>query len=145
LDTLQAAVLRIKLQKLDAYIAARNAGAAFYDKAFENHPHITTPFRAGYSRHVFHQYTLKLDAKENIAAFRNGLQEYLASKQIPSMIYYPVPAHRQKMFAAFGSDAVALPITDWLTDRVISLPMHTELSEAQLQYIAQEVLTYMNT
>ncbi|MBM3440130.1 MAG: transcriptional regulator, partial [Bacteroidetes bacterium] len=113
--------------------------------AFENHPHITTPFRAGYSRHVFHQYTLKLDAKENIAAFRNGLQEYLASKQIPSMIYYPVPAHRQKMFAAFGSDAVALPITDWLTDRVISLPMHTELSEAQLQYIAQEVLTYMNT
>ena len=145
LDTLQAAVLRIKLRLLDNYIAARNAAASFYDKAFEGHPHITTPFRADYSRHVFHQYTLKLDRKDDMAAFRNGLQEYLASKQIPSMIYYPVPAHRQKMFAAFGSGSAVLPITDWLTDRVISLPMHTELSQVQLQYIAQEVLTYMNT
>lgn len=144
LDTLQAAVLRIKLRQLDAYIAARRKAADFYDQAFAHHPHIQTPYRAPYTHHVFHQYTLTLDGKQDIAAFRNGLQEYLAQHQIPSMIYYPVPAHRQKMFEAFGGAAYHLPVTDWLTDRVISLPMHTELSEAQLQYIANTVLTYIN-
>lgn len=144
LDTLQAAVLRIKLRALDNYIAARNKAASFYDTAFKGHPNIKTPYRAAYSNHVFHQYTLTLDGKEKMADFRNGLQAYLAEKQIPSMIYYPVPAHKQKMFAAMGAASTELPITDWLTDRVISLPMHTELSEEQLQYIANAVLTYIN-
>lgn len=139
LDTLQAAVLNVKLKKLDEYIAARQKAAAFYDQAFAGHPKITTPFRATYSDHVFHQYTLILNDVD-----RDGLNQYLADLQIPSMIYYPVPAHRQKMFEAFGSDASHLPDTDWLTERVISLPIHTELDEEQLTLITQNVLAYIN-
>jgi dTDP-4-amino-4,6-dideoxygalactose transaminase len=75
---------------------------------------------------------------------RNGLNEYLATQKIPSMIYYPVPAHRQNMFAAFGGNEFQLETTDWLTDRVISLPMHTELEEDQLQFITTKVLEYLN-
>jgi dTDP-4-amino-4,6-dideoxygalactose transaminase len=75
---------------------------------------------------------------------RDGLQQYLASQKIPSMIYYPVPGHRQKMFDAFHLPAYDLPVTDWLTERVISLPVHTEMSEAQLHFITTEVLKYIN-
>ncbi|HRP33092.1 MAG TPA: DegT/DnrJ/EryC1/StrS family aminotransferase [Agriterribacter sp.] len=139
LDTLQAAVLNVKLKKLDEYIAARQQAAAYYDRAFAGHPKITTPFRATYSDHVFHQYTLILNDVD-----RDGLNQYLADRQIPSMIYYPVPAHRQTMFEAFGSDASHLPGTDWLTERVISLPIHTELDEEQLTLITQNVLAYIN-
>lgn len=145
LDTVQAAVLKIKLRKLDEYIAARRKAADYYDVAFANHPHITTPYRAANSKHVFHQYTLTLDGYSNVAEVRNELNEYLASQKIPSMIYYPVPAHRQKMFAAFGGNDYNLETTDWLTDRVISLPMHTELEEEQLQLITSEVLKFLNT
>jgi dTDP-4-amino-4,6-dideoxygalactose transaminase len=144
LDTVQAAVLKIKLKKLDDYIAARRKAADYYDIAFSNNPHITIPYRAPYSNHVFHQYTLTLDGYSNVAAVRNGLNENLATKKIPSMIYYPVPAHRQKMFAAFGGNDFQLKTTDWLTDRVISLPMHTELDEEQLQFITSGVLEYLN-
>jgi dTDP-4-amino-4,6-dideoxygalactose transaminase len=75
---------------------------------------------------------------------RDGLSSYLAEHKIPSMIYYPVPAHRQKMFASFGSGDTSLNVTDWLTDRVISLPMHTELDDEQLKYITDHVLNYIN-
>ena len=139
LDTLQAAVLNVKLKRLDDYIEARRTAADYYDKAFAAHPKITTPFRAPYSHHVFHQYTLILDGVD-----RNGLNEYLASKGIPSMIYYPVPAHRQKMFAAFGGSNYNLPTTDWLTERVISLPMHTELDNEQLHAISTAVLEFVD-
>lgn len=139
LDTLQAAVLEIKLKHLDEYIAARRSVADFYDKAFAGHAAISVPYRAPYSRHVFHQYTLILKGVD-----RNGLHDYLAARKIPSMIYYPVPAHRQKMFAAFDSAATDLPTTDWLTERVISLPMHTEMDEEQLHFIASQVLDYCN-
>lgn len=139
LDSIQAAVLNVKLKSLDAYIAARRSAADFYDDAFKAHPKITTPYRAPYSHHVFHQYTLVLEGVD-----RNGLNEFLASKNIPSMIYYPVPAHRQKMFAAFGGGDWSLPVTDWLTERVISLPMHTELDREQLEYITRTVLEYID-
>jgi UDP-2-acetamido-2-deoxy-ribo-hexuluronate aminotransferase len=139
LDSIQAAVLNVKLKKLDEYIAARRAAADFYDNAFKAHPKITTPFRAPYSHHVFHQYTLVLEG-----ANRNGLNEFLAARNIPSMIYYPVPAHRQQMFAAVGGSNYHLETTDWLTERVISLPMHTELDEDQLQTISTAVLEYIN-
>jgi UDP-2-acetamido-2-deoxy-ribo-hexuluronate aminotransferase len=139
LDTLQAAVLNIKLKKLDEYIAARIKVADHYDKAFAENSHIITPHRASYSNHVFHQYTLILEGVD-----RNRLNEFLASKNIPSMIYYPVPGHRQKMFAAFNANEYHLPVTDWLTERVISLPIHTELDEEQLSYITQSVLEYIN-
>lgn len=144
LDTMQAAVLNIKLKKLDEYIVARRKAAAYYDAAFAGHKHITTPYRAAYSNHVFHQYTLTLDGFENVAEIRNGLSAFLAEQKIPSMIYYPVPAHRQKMFEAFGGGEYNLEITDWLTERVISLPMHTELEEDQLALITSKVLEYLN-
>ncbi|HVS95394.1 MAG TPA: DegT/DnrJ/EryC1/StrS family aminotransferase [Puia sp.] len=139
LDSIQAAVLNVKLKRLDAYIAARRAAADYYDNAFRAHPKITTPYRATYSHHVFHQYTLVLEDVD-----RDGLNEFLAAKKIPSMIYYPVPAHRQQMFAASGAADYRLDTTDWLTERVISLPMHTELDEDQLKTITSAVLEYID-
>lgn len=138
LDTIQAAVLNIKLSDLDKYIAARNKAATFYNNAFANHSKITTPYIAPFTNHVFHQYTLILEGVN-----RNGLNEYLASKNIPSMIYYPVPGHRQEMFEGIGRASYNLPVTDWLTERVISLPIHTELDEEQLTYITSSVLEYI--
>jgi dTDP-4-amino-4,6-dideoxygalactose transaminase len=139
LDTLQAAVLEVKLRYLDDYIDARRRLADSYDAAFRAHPKIKTPYRAPYSRHVFHQYTLILEGVD-----RNKLHAYLADLKIPSMIYYPVPAHRQKMFAQFNSSSTDLPITDWLTERVISLPMHTEMDEEQINFITSSVLNFVN-
>ncbi|MBL7771032.1 MAG: DegT/DnrJ/EryC1/StrS family aminotransferase [Flavipsychrobacter sp.] len=139
LDSIQAAVLNIKLPKLDQYIDARRKAADFYDQAFAGHKKITTPYRDSNNKHVFHQYTLILEGVN-----RDGLHQYLADKQIPSMIYYPVPAHRQNMFAALGGNKFDLAVTDWLTERVISLPMHTELEQEQLNYITTEVLAYVD-
>ena len=139
LDAIQAAILNIKLGQLDHYIAARNAAADFYTKAFAGNAKITTPSINAYSNHVFHQYTLVLNGVN-----RDGLNAYLAEKKVPSMIYYPVPGHKQKMFASFGLENMDLPITDWLTERVISLPMHTELEQEQLELITTEVLNYVN-
>jgi dTDP-4-amino-4,6-dideoxygalactose transaminase len=139
LDTMQAAILEIKLKYLDQYIEARRKVADYYNNSFKGCSKITTPFRATNNRHVFHQYTLKLDGVD-----RNSLNEYLAANNIPSMIYYPVPAHRQKMFASYHSSEVNLPVTDWLTERVISLPIHTEMEEDQLQYITSTVLNFVN-
>jgi UDP-2-acetamido-2-deoxy-ribo-hexuluronate aminotransferase len=139
LDSIQAAVLNEKLKHLDDYIDARGQVAAYYDKAFGGHPKITVPFREGYCNHVFHQYTLILEGVD-----RDGLHQYLADQKIPSMIYYPVPAHKQKMFEQFNSASLNLPITDWLTERVISLPIHTELDEEQLDFISSAVLEYCN-
>ncbi len=139
LDTIQAAILDIKLKHLDEYITARRKVADFYDKAFAGHAKITTPYRAFYSDHAFHQYTLILDGVD-----RDGLNLYLAEQQVPSMIYYPVPGHKQKMFEQFNTASQEMPITDWLTERVISLPMHTELDEEQLNFIASNVLNYIN-
>ena len=139
LDTLQAAILNIKLRELDNYIAARRKAADYYDAAFANNPKIMVPYRAAYSNHVFHQYTLTLEGIN-----RDGLNEYLAAKSIPSMIYYPVPGHKQKMFESFNLGETELAVTDWLTERVISLPIHTELEEEQLAYITASVLEYVN-
>ena len=138
LDTIQAAILDIKLSHLDNYNEARQKAADYYDKAFANNPKIKVPYRAPYSNHVFHQYTLILEGVN-----RDGLNEYLAQKGIPSMIYYPVPSHRQKAFKFYGGDSFQLPITDWLTERVISLPMHTELSEDVQDHIITEVLAFI--
>lgn len=139
LDSIQAAVLDVKLKYLDEYIAARQKAAAFYDHAFAGNEKIIVPKIAVYSNHVYHQYTIILNNVD-----RDELNKYLASHQIPSMIYYPVPSHRQKVFEAFGGGNFNLPVTDWLTKRVISLPMHTELDEEQLQYITQHVLNFVN-
>jgi len=139
LDTLQAAVLNIKLRELDEYIQARRKAADFYDKAFANHPKIEIPYREKKSLHVFHQYTLILHNAD-----RDGLNQHLTSRNIPSMIYYPVPGHKQKMFHTYNSSSYQMPVTDWLTERVVSLPMHTELDDEQLKYIAESVLEYIH-
>ena len=139
LDTIQAAVLEVKLKHLDSYINARRRLADSYDAAFKAYPKLITPYRAQWCKHVFHQYTLVLDGID-----RNELHAYLADLKIPSMIYYPVPAHRQKMFAQFNSSSTDLPNTDWLTERVISLPMHTEMDEEQINFITSSVLNHIN-
>jgi dTDP-4-amino-4,6-dideoxygalactose transaminase len=138
LDNLQAGILRIKLRELDSYIDSRRDAAAYYDAFFSQIEGIKVPVRSGDSRHVFHQYTLTLEDVD-----RDGLHGFLAEKDIPSMIYYPIPAHRQKMFASFGSENSELPITDWLTERVISLPIHTELEEEQLKFITTSILEFV--
>lgn len=137
LDAIQAAVLNIKLPLLDKYISARRKAADFYDNVFAGNPKITTPYRADYCTHVFHQYTLVLNGVS-----RDELHNFLEQINIPSMIYYPIPAHRQKMFEAFGGNNYNLPVTDCLTERVISLPIHTELDEEQQSYIVNKVLEF---
>ena len=139
LDSVQAAILNVKLKYLDNYIKERITVADNYDRAFANNPRITTPYRAPYTNHVFHQYTLILNEVD-----RDGLNKWLADHNIPSAIYYPVPAHRQKMFDAFGGNSFQLKTTDWLTERVISLPIHTEMDDDQLAYITGKVLEYVN-
>jgi UDP-2-acetamido-2-deoxy-ribo-hexuluronate aminotransferase len=139
LDTMQAAILNIKLAHLDEYIAARRKAADFYDKAFAENKSITIPFRDGNNKHVFHQYTIIVNDID-----RDGLNQFLTDNGVPNMIYYPVPAHRQKMFDAFGGRNYVLPVTDWLTERVISLPIHTELDEEQQNFIVSKVLEFVN-
>ncbi len=139
LDTIQAAVLRIKLKELDSYCDARRAAADYYDRAFAGHDLITTPYRAEYSHHVFHQYTLQLDKVD-----RDVVQQRLADRGIPSMIYYPVPSHKQQMFADLGGADYNLEITDYLNKRVLSLPIHTELSDDELNYITTNLIEIVN-
>jgi UDP-2-acetamido-2-deoxy-ribo-hexuluronate aminotransferase len=144
LDTVQAAILDIKLKYLDDYNSARRTAADFYDQAFAGHSKIKTPLRAPHSKHVFHQYTLLLEDGDKSSALRSGLNEFLSDHKIPSMIYYPVPGHRQKMFEQFNVALQPMAVTDWLTERVISLPIHTELDKVQLQFITTKVLDFLN-
>jgi dTDP-4-amino-4,6-dideoxygalactose transaminase len=137
LDSVQAAVLRVKLPLLDSYNAARRSAADYYDKAFANNPNILTPKRAENSTHVFHQYTLRI-----LNGKRNELQAFLAEKEIPAMIYYPVALRKQKAYYQESNDADFVN-TDKLLDQVISLPMHTELDEEQLKLITDSVLEFM--
>lgn len=139
LDSVQAAVLRIKLRELDNYIDARRKVADYYDNYFVQFEGVKTPVRSEKSRHVFHQYTLTLEGID-----RDGLNAFLAERDIPSMIYYPVPAHKQKMFASFGSASTDLPVTDWLGERVLSLPIHTEMESDQLEYICSSIGEFIN-
>lgn len=138
LDSIQAAVLRIKLAKLDEYIDARRKVAAHYDHFLSQYDGIIAPVRDEKSRHVFHQYTMRL-----IDLDRDALNAYLAERDIPSMIYYPVPAHRQEMFAEFGSEDTNLPITDRLTTQVLSLPIHTEMEQEQLDFICSNIADFI--
>lgn len=140
LDSIQAAVLKVKLARLDEYAAARNKAAAYYDHAFSNHPNLKTPARFDRSTHVFHQYTLVTEGVD-----RNALQEFLAKKEVPAMIYYPVPLHMQKAYIDPRYQEGDFPVTEHLCRTVISLPMHTELDEEQLEYITSSVLEFFNS
>ncbi|MBL7138282.1 MAG: DegT/DnrJ/EryC1/StrS family aminotransferase [Bacteroidales bacterium] len=139
LDSIQAAVLKVKLKHLDEYAVKRRAAADFYDKAFAGQPGLKTPVRYHKSTHVFHQYTL---VTNNID--RKALQEFMASKEIPVMIYYPVPLHMQKAYIDPRYKEGDFPVTESLSEHVISLPMHTELDEEQLAYITSSLLEVIN-
>jgi UDP-2-acetamido-2-deoxy-ribo-hexuluronate aminotransferase len=139
LDTIQAAVLKVKLKHLDGYSEARKTAADFYDTAFANHPKLKTPVRAKNSTHVFHQYTLQL-----IGTDRTLLREKLAEAGIPAMIYYPIPLHKQKAFESPRHLDGTFPVTEKLCDCVLSLPMHTELETDTLEYISKTLLNLLN-
>lgn len=139
LDSIQAAILGVKLPHLHGYNAARRAAAERYDALFADHPLITTPVRHPRSHHVFHQYTLKLGQPGDGPERRNALAEHLTMSGIPFGIYYPKPIHLQGAFTALNLPHAPLPVTEDLTNRVISLPMHTELSEAHTLQIASAV------
>lgn len=135
LDSIQAAILSIKLNQLDTYCDARRTAADFYNKAFEANQFITTPYCVDNVKHVYHQYTLIL--ANNID--RDAVKDQLAARGIPSMIYYPIPSHKQKMFAGMELDTIDLPITEQLNKCVLSLPIHTELTLEELTYITTNV------
>ncbi len=139
LDSVQAAILKIKLKYLDEYADARREAADYYDNAFADNPKLVTPARSSFSTHVFHQYTLKTKDID-----RDKLQEYLMSNDIPAMIYYPVPMHMQKAYIDPRYKEGDFPVTEKLSKSVISLPMHTELDEEQLSHITSKVLEFVN-
>jgi len=138
LDSIQAAILNEKLKHLDAYIAARQAAADFYDKAFAGCKKIKTPARYSKSTHVFHQYTLQIEGD------RNALQAALKEKGIPAMIYYPVPLHLQKAYKDERYQPGDFAVSEKLSSCVLSLPMHTELDAEQLEYITANVKSLLN-
>jgi dTDP-4-amino-4,6-dideoxygalactose transaminase len=136
LDSIQAAILNVKLKHLDAYCEARQTLAAAYDAAFAELEGVQIPKRQTNSTHVFHQYTLRvMDGK------RDALQAHLKARGIPSMIYYPIPLYKQEAFKAFH-DGQELPITQQLCQEVLSLPMHTEMDAATREYIIKGVKSF---
>jgi UDP-2-acetamido-2-deoxy-ribo-hexuluronate aminotransferase len=139
LDSMQAAILRIKLRNLDGYAAARNRAADHYDRAFAGMAQLVTPARSAFSTHVFHQYTLRVPG-----GHRDGLKKHLEANGVPAMIYYPVPCHLQNAYRGDRFPKGSLPVTEQLTDEVLSLPMSTELDVEQLDHITSTVKTYFN-
>jgi dTDP-4-amino-4,6-dideoxygalactose transaminase len=139
LDTLQAAILRVKLKELEKYHNARQEAAAFYDRMLSGCPEVQVPVRSPFSTHMFHQYTIKVPAVS-----RDQLREHLQEKGIPSMIYYPVPLHLQNAYADLGYREGNYPVAEQLTGEVLSLPMHTELDQEQLEYITSQLLDFFN-
>lgn len=139
LDSVQAAVLNVKLKYLDDYAKARQKVADYYDSAFSGHPNIIIPKRNDQSTHVFHQYTVQLKDIN-----RDSLKEYLNTKGIPAMIYYPFPLHLQNAYKYLGYKENDFPVTEKLCKTVLSLPMHTEMENEQLEFISETVLEYAN-
>lgn len=134
LDSIQAAILDVKLKYLDDYAKARNAVAEKYDAAFSEIEELQTPVREKNSTHVFHQYTLRVRNGE-----RDDLQKHLTEKEVPANIYYPVPLNEQKAFKDFVPENLDLPITEMLCREVISLPVHTEMDAETQDYIIASV------
>lgn len=138
LDTIQAGILDVKLRYLDAYARSRQEAADYYDRGLSGNPNIKIPYRAPSSSHVFHQYTLQIEDAD-----RSALQQFLHQKEIPAMIYYPVPLHLQKAYRETGCREGDLPVTEALCHKVLSLPMHTELDREQQDYIIASIHEYL--
>jgi UDP-2-acetamido-2-deoxy-ribo-hexuluronate aminotransferase len=144
LDAIQAAILDVKLKHLDEYCAARGRAAAYYDRAFSEIKNLKTPARQPNSTHVFHQYTLQvapLSPPKGGSMLRDELKAYLAEQGIPAMIYYPVPLYKQEAFREYWPGG-ELPVTEQLCRTVISLPIHTELTDAVLEKITGAVKAF---
>jgi len=140
LDALQAAVLKVKLQYLDFYNERRKEAANRYDQYFKNHANLIIHHRAAdCDSHVFHQYTLRV-----LNSDRDALVVHLNKNNIPCGVYYPVPLHAQKAYADDQVDSRNFPITNQLVKEVISLPMHSELTHDQIDYIATTLLQFFN-
>lgn len=137
LDTLQAAILRVKLPHLDRYSASRNQVAEKYDLAFKNHPNIQIPERAANSTHVFHQYTVKIKN-----ASRDELKAFLQENGVPSMVYYPVPLHLQKAYLDYGYQRGDFPVAEQLCEQLLSFPIHTEMNFEEQDYIISTILNF---
>ena len=136
LDSVQAAILDIKLQHLDSYNDARHVAASKYDERLSDCEELVTPHRAPYSHHVFHQYTLRVkDGRKK----RDAMRAFLAERGIPSMVYYPVPLHLQGAYRGYGYKEGQLPVSEQLTEEVLSLPMHSELTDEQIEHITDHV------
>lgn len=134
LDTLQAAILNVKLAHLSRYSASRNEVADQYDEAFRNHPHLKIPVRMPNSTHVFHQYTVQLEGVD-----REEFKTFLAENGVPSMVYYPVPLHLQQAYLNFGYKEGEFPVAESLCKKVISLPIHTEMKSVEQDYIIETI------
>lgn len=140
LDTIQAAILRVKLMQLDSYHRARQRAADFYDSALSAIKGLKVPARSNFSTHVFHQYTIQVPADS-----RDSLKSFLQEKGVPAMVYYPVPLHLQHAYGDLGYKMGDLPVSEGLCGRVLSLPMHTELEDDQLKYITDQVRTFFKS
>jgi UDP-2-acetamido-2-deoxy-ribo-hexuluronate aminotransferase len=139
LDTLQAAILRVKLKYLSEFNTARKEVADLYDKAFATCNSLTVPERVKYSSHIFHQYTIKVGNGQ-----RDSLKDYLETKNIPSMVYYPGPLHLQNAYSYLGYTKTDFPVTTALCKEVLSLPMHPEMDKEQIDYITKSILEFFN-
>ncbi|SDR75549.1 DegT/DnrJ/EryC1/StrS family aminotransferase [Christiangramia echinicola] len=140
LDSFQAAVLRAKLKNLDIYNEARKEAALQYSTAFADNEHIVTPVRRGdCDTHVYHQYTLKIGNGK-----RDALAKHLQEKGIPFGVYYPIPLHLQKAYVDERYDEKNFTVTNQLVKEVISLPMHTELEDDQIQHISKTIIDFLN-
>jgi UDP-2-acetamido-2-deoxy-ribo-hexuluronate aminotransferase len=137
LDTIQAAILRVKLKHLSQFNASREAVADQYDEAFEECHSLSVPGRVSYSSHIFHQYTIKVKNGN-----RDELKKFLESKNIPSMIYYPGPLHIQEAYKYLGYTVNDFPVTTVLCKEVLSLPMHPDMEQEQVDYIILNVLEF---
>lgn len=138
LDAIQAAILNVKLNHLDEFNTSRAEVAAKYDIGFTDIDELQVPIRNVYSSHVFHQYTLIIDSKK-----RNDLITYLVKNNIPSMIYYPIPLHKQKVFSEICNN-INLKVSETLSESVLSLPIHTEMFEEEILHIIKVVRQFFN-
>jgi UDP-2-acetamido-2-deoxy-ribo-hexuluronate aminotransferase len=137
LDTIQAAILNVKLARLREYEAARNRAADMYDNILGNCDWLEIPSRNLQSTHVFHQYTIKIKGGKET---RDNLRKAMAGKGIPTMVYYPIPLHLQKAYATEGMGIGSFAVSEELCDSVLSLPIHTEMTEEMVDYICTELL-----
>jgi len=137
LDTIQAGILLKKLPHLNEYNHKRRIAAAFYDQVLGALSPVKIPTRAAASTHVFHQYTIKI-----MDGRRDALKDFLANKGIPTMVYYPLPLHHQNAYKVYNTANESFPVSESLSQQVLSLPMHTEMDEEQLTYITSNIIQF---